>query len=159
MVEVNKISEFSVGELATRAGVATSALRFYESNGLISSTRTASGHRRYAAEMLRRVSFIQVAQRIGLSLADIRAALDSLPASRTPTRKDWAQLAKRWQPDLTERIEILQRLRAQLGDCIGCGCLSLTTCALYNEQDAAATLGTGARYLLSDERPTKKPTD
>ena len=103
--------------------------------------------------MLRRVSFIQVAQRIGLSLSDIRDALDSLPASRTPTHKDWAQLAKRWEPELTERIEILQRLRAQLGDCIGCGCLSLATCGLYNKADSAATLGAGARYLLSDKRP------
>jgi MerR family transcriptional regulator, redox-sensitive transcriptional activator SoxR len=144
---------FTVGELADRAGVATSALRFYEANGLIRSERTPAGHRRYAAGMLRRVGFIRVAQQVGLSLESISAALASLPNGRTPTREDWAEIAQRWQPEIDERIATLQRIRDQLSGCIGCGCLSLEVCALYNPNDRAASLGSGARYLLSDERP------
>lgn len=144
---------FTVGELADRAGVATSALRFYEANGLIRSERTPAGHRRYAAEMLRRVGFIRVAQQVGLSLESIAAALASLPNGRTPTREDWAEIARRWQPEIDERIATLERLRDQLSGCIGCGCLSLEVCALYNPNDRAASLGSRARYLLSDERP------
>lgn len=150
MVEVKR---FTVGELAERAGVATSALRFYEEHRLIRSERSPAGHRRYRPDMLRRVAFIRVAQRVGLSLEEIRLALDSLPKSRTPSRRDWARLASQWEPMLTERIELLTRMREQLGECIGCGCLSLTTCGLWNPGDAAATLGVGPRYLLSDERP------
>lgn len=150
MVEVKR---YTVGELAERAGVATSALRFYEEHGLIRSERSAAGHRRYRPDMLRRVAVIRVAQRVGLSLEEIRVALDSLPRSRTPSRRDWARLASQWEPILSERIELLTRMRDQLGECIGCGCLSLTTCGLWNPGDAAATLGAGPRYLLSDERP------
>jgi MerR family transcriptional regulator, redox-sensitive transcriptional activator SoxR len=150
MVEAKSLS---VGEVAVRCGVATSALRFYEDHGLIVSLRTAAGHRRYASDVVRRVAFIRVAQRVGLTLADIGCALASLPEGRTPTRRDWAKLASTWQPMLDERIALLERMRDQLGSCIGCGCLSLDTCALYNPADAAAKLGTGPRYLLSDERP------
>lgn len=150
MVEVKTLS---VGELAKRAGVATSALRFYEDNGLIASERTAVGHRRYSADVLRRVAFIRVAQRVGLSLGEIRAALDTLPDKRTPTRRDWSRLATRWRPLLDEHLALLQRTRDQLDSCIGCGCLSLATCALYNPDDAASLLGDGPRYLLSDDRP------
>ncbi len=150
MVEVKRLS---VGEVGARAGVATSALRFYEEHGLIRSDRNDSGHRRYHADVLRRVSFIRTAQRVGLSLAEIRAALDSLPNHRTPTAKDWERLATSWQPRLDEQIEILTRMRDQLDSCIGCGCLSLTSCGLWNPDDAAAALGSGPRYLLSDERP------
>lgn len=150
MVEVKR---WSVGEVANRAGVATSALRFYEEHGLIRSERNESGHRRYHADVVRRVSFIRTAQRVGLTLAEIGEALESLPNNRTPTAKDWNRLAASWRPRLDEQIELLTRMRNQLDSCIGCGCLSLTSCGLWNPDDAAAELGTGPRYLLSDERP------
>ncbi len=156
MVEVKGSStrSFSVGEVAKRAGVATSALRFYETNGLIASERTDAGHRRYRADVLRRVGFIKVAQRVGLSLDEIRAALDSLPASRTPNRRDWARLARSWQPVLDERIAMLEAMKDELDGCIGCGCLSLDTCALYNPDDVAAERGSGPRFLLGDSPAT-----
>jgi MerR family transcriptional regulator, redox-sensitive transcriptional activator SoxR len=141
---------FTVGELATRAGVATSALRFYEEHGLIVSGRTQAGHRRYSGDALRRVSFIKVAQSVGMTLTEIADALTSLPDNRTPTKTDWAKIAKQWQPILDERIATLELLRDQLSSCIGCGCLSLNSCKLYNPSDAAAELGTGPRYLLGD---------
>ncbi|MGZ4702831.1 MAG: redox-sensitive transcriptional activator SoxR [Ilumatobacteraceae bacterium] len=147
MVEVKR---FSVGELAARAGVATSALRFYEAHGLIRSERNESGHRRYRPDMLRRVAFIRVAQRIGLSLDEIARALDSLPSQRTPTRDDWNDLSSRWMPRIDEQIAELELLRDRLDGCIGCGCLSLDTCELYNRGDRAARRGSGARYLLGD---------
>ncbi|MDJ0771080.1 MAG: redox-sensitive transcriptional activator SoxR [Ilumatobacter sp.] len=150
MVEVKRLT---IGEVAQRAGVATSALRFYEDQGLIRSERTDVGHRRYPAEVLRRVSFIRTAQRVGLRLDDIRSALASLPDERTPTAKDWERLAASWRPRLDDQIALLIRLRDQLDECIGCGCLSLDSCGLWNPDDAAAALGNGARYLLSDERP------
>ncbi len=150
MVEVKR---FSVGEVARRAGVATSALRFYEEHGLIRSERNESGHRRYHADVLRRVSFIRTAQRVGLSLGEIGDALAALPDHRTPTAKDWDRLATSWRPRLDEQIAVLTRMRDQLDSCIGCGCLSLTACGLWNPDDAAADLGTGPRYLLSDDRP------
>jgi MerR family redox-sensitive transcriptional activator SoxR len=144
---------FTVGEVAERAGIATSALRFYESNGLIRSDRTEAGHRRYHADVLRRVGFIRVAQRVGLSLAEIRAALDGLPEARTPTRRDWERLASQWRPMLDERIALLEAMRDKLDGCIGCGCLSLDTCAMYNPDDVASDRGTGPRYLLGDQPP------
>jgi MerR family redox-sensitive transcriptional activator SoxR len=151
---VVEVRRYSIGEVASRAGVATSALRFYEDEGLISSERTVAGHRQYHADVLRRVSFIRTAQRVGLSLGEIRAALAELPDARTPTAADWAHLAESWRPRLDEQIAVLTRLRDNLSGCIGCGCLSLTVCRLWNPGDAAAELGTGARYLLADERPT-----
>jgi MerR family redox-sensitive transcriptional activator SoxR len=154
MVEVKR---FSIGEVAQRAGVATSALRFYEDEGLIRSERNSSGHRRYHADVLRRVSFIRTAQRVGLSLADIHDALASLPDGRTPTAEDWGRLAASWRPRLDDRIAVLTRLRDQLDGCIGCGCLSLASCGLWNPDDVAADLGTGPRYLLTDERPVTPP--
>lgn len=144
---------FTVGEIAARAGVATSALRFYEDEGLIHSERNEAGHRRYHADVLRRVAFIRTAQLVGLSLTDIREALASLPEARTPTARDWDRLARSWRPRLDDRIAVLTRLRDQLDECIGCGCLSLTSCGLWNPGDAAAALGDGPRYLLGDERP------
>lgn len=153
MVEVKGQRRFTIGEVAERAGVATSALRFYEEHGLIRSERNESGHRRYHPDVLRRVSFIRIAQRVGLSLAEVSEALASLPDGRTPTSKDWAKLARTWQPRLDDQIAVLTRLRNELDGCIGCGCLSLSSCGLWNPDDAAATLGTGPRYLLSDERP------
>ena len=148
MVEVKS---FSIGEVAARAGVSTSALRFYESNGLIESERTAAGHRRYHADVLRRIGFVRVAQRIGLTLAEIRTVLDGLPDGRTPTRRDWERLASAWQPMIDERIALLEAMRDKLDGCIGCGCLSLDTCALYNADDVAARKGAGPRYLLGDQ--------
>jgi MerR family transcriptional regulator, redox-sensitive transcriptional activator SoxR len=147
---------YSVGEVAARAGVATSALRFYEANGLIRSERNSSGHRRYRSDTLRRVGFIRVAQRVGLPLSEIRTALESLPDGRTPNRKDWARLASSWRPVIDERIALLEAMKDKLDGCIGCGCLSLETCALYNPGDVAAGFGTGPRYLLGDPPATRR---
>lgn len=147
MVEVKLLS---IGTVASRAGVATSALRFYEDEGLISSERAPSGHRQYHADVLRRVAFIQAAQRVGLTLAEIRGALATLPDNRTPNRKDWARLSGQWRARLDEQIAWLERLRDDLDGCIGCGCLSLSVCALYNPGDRLATLGPGPRILLGD---------
>lgn len=143
----------TIGELAARSGAATSALRFYEAKGLLSSERTAGGHRVYPRSALRRVAFVRAAQRVGLTLAEIRGALDTLPSARTPTTDDWTRLSRSWQSRLDQRIVELQRLRDELGECIGCGCLSLKTCSLYNPGDQAAALGTGPRYLWGDRRP------
>ncbi len=143
----------SIGELAERAGVPHSALRFYEEQGLLKSARTAGGQRRYARDTLRRVAFIRSAQNVGLRLEDIAAALAQLPESRTPTKSDWTRLSKRWRAMLDARIHALEALRDQLDQCIGCGCLSLTACKLYNPSDAASVRGTGPRYLLGDPRP------
>ncbi len=143
----------TIGEVAQRVGVTTSALRFYEDEGLVRSVRNGGGHRRYTPDVVRRVSFIGAAQMVGLKLADIREALASLPEGRTPTARDWARLARGWAPLLDERLAMLTRLRDQLDSCIGCGCLSLTACGLWNPNDVAADAGSGARYLLSDERP------
>jgi MerR family redox-sensitive transcriptional activator SoxR len=139
-----------IGAVAARTGVATSALRFYEREGLVRSVRSAGGARRYQREVLRRVAFIRVAQRIGLSLDEIRAALASLPAERTPNKADWERLSRSWRPRIDEQIAVLERLRDELSSCIGCGCLSLRACSLYNQGDAAAALGAGPRYLLGD---------
>ncbi len=149
---------FTIGEVAARTGCATSALRFYEDKGLIASQRNAVGHRRYRSDVLRRVSFILTAQRVGLSLEEVSEALASLPNSRTPTAGDWQLLAAGWRPSLDERIAVLTRLRNQLDSCIGCGCLSLEACGIWNPDDDAAEFGQGARYLLSDERPPSTPS-
>jgi MerR family transcriptional regulator, redox-sensitive transcriptional activator SoxR len=140
----------SIGEVARRSGVAPSALRFYEQRDLIRSERSDSGQRRYAPDALRRLAFVRVAQRVGLSLEEISAALADLPDGRTPTRRDWQRLSQRWRPRLDAQIDTLTRLRDQLSDCIGCGCLSLRTCALHNPDDAAGDLGSGPRFLLGD---------
>ena len=139
-----------IGELARRSGVAASALRFYEEAGLLASGRSESGRRQFSRSSLRRVAFIRAAQAVGLSLDDIRAALATLPDGRTPNQADWQRLSRGWQPLLDARIAALTQLRDQLNSCIGCGCLSLTKCALYNPGDKAATRGAGARYLLGD---------
>ena len=140
----------SIGDVARRTGLATSALRFYEERALIGSVRTPGNQRCYPRDVIRRVSFIRAAQRVGLSLEEIRAVLDGLPAGRAPTREDWDALARQWGPWLDERIAALERLRDRLSSCIGCGCLSLDKCALYNPDDAAGSLGAGPRYLLGD---------
>lgn len=140
----------SIGEVADRTGVAISALRFYEAEGLISSRRSAGGQRRFPREVLRRIAFIRVAQQIGLSLEEVAGALGSLPGERTPTGADWARVSRAWRSALDERITLLERVRDDLTSCIGCGCLSLQTCRLYNPDDRARVLGQGPRYLLGD---------
>jgi MerR family transcriptional regulator, redox-sensitive transcriptional activator SoxR len=141
----------TVGQLAERTGVATSALRFYEDRGLIHSRRTESGHRRYARGMTRRVAFIMFAQRVGLTLEDIRGELAKLPADRTPSGAEWAALSAMWSEQIDARMAELQRLKRGLTDCIGCGCLSLERCQILNRNDAASSLGSGPRYWLGDE--------
>src|SRR5487761_1470652 len=140
----------SIGEVAERTGVAPSALRFYESEGLVHPVRTSVGQRRYPRSALRRIAFVRVAQRVGLRLEEIRGALATLPQSRTPTKNDWARLSASWRPRVDEQIAVLQRLRDELTSCIGCGCLSLRSCGLYNPDDRAAALGPGPRFLLAD---------
>ena len=138
----------SIGAVAERTGVATSALRFYEDQGLIAADRNASGHRRYPRGVIRRVSFIQFAQRVGLSLGEIRDALATLPDNRTPLDDDWARLSQSWRPRLEEHIAMLERLRDRLDGCIGCGCLSMSHCKVLNPGDEAAARGPGPRYVI-----------
>ncbi|WP_434063379.1 redox-sensitive transcriptional activator SoxR [Paramicrobacterium agarici] len=140
-----KHHDLTIGELSKRSGVTASALHFYERNGLITAERTSGNQRRYRRDTLRRVAFIRTSQRVGMSLADIRAALDSLPDGRTPTKRDWARLSAGWRRQLDERIAALQHLRNDLDGCIGCGCLSLKNCALQNPDDALGEAGTGPR--------------
>jgi MerR family transcriptional regulator, redox-sensitive transcriptional activator SoxR len=141
----------TIGAMSERTGVAQSALRFYEDEGLIHTTRAPSGHRRYARDTLRRVAFIRVAQRVGLTLEEIRAALATLPDNRTPTQHDWERLAESWRPRLDEQIAMLERLRDRLVGCIGCGCLSMTACRLVNPGDRVAVRGAGPRYVIDDD--------
>ena len=137
----------TIGETAARSGVATSALRFYEAEGLISSTRTTGNQRRYERSTLRRIALIQAGKAAGISLDEIRDALTALPGERTPTKRDWERLSRRWRDDLDRRIATLNALRDRLTGCIGCGCLSLKTCSLLNPEDEAAALGAGPQYL------------
>ena len=141
----------TIGEVAARANVAPSALRFYEREGLISSVRSAGGQRRYQREVLRRIAFVRAAQRVGLNLEEIKDALAALPEHRTPTAADWARLSRSWRPLLDRRIAELQRVRDKLDHCIGCGCLSLRECHLLNPNDVAGTEGPGPRWLLDEE--------
>lgn len=142
--------QLSIGEVAERAGVSVPSLRYYESLGLIAAHRTAGNHRTFDRDVLRRLAFIRVAQRVGLSLDEIRDALAALPEARTPTPRDWDRLSRGWRSRLDEQIALLERLRDDLSECIGCGCLSFKACTLYNPADAAASLGDGPRYLLGD---------
>lgn len=139
----------SIGDLSARSGVAQSALRYYERLGLIRSVRTGGNQRRFETAQLRRVAFIRIAAQIGLSLEEVRQALESLPDSRTPTKTDWERLSRTWRRRLDEQITLLERLRDDLTGCIGCGCLSLKSCALYNPGDRLADEGTGPRRLVS----------
>jgi MerR family redox-sensitive transcriptional activator SoxR len=147
----------SIGELSDRSGVAPSALHFYERNGLLSSERTPGNQRRYRRDALRRVAFIRVSQRVGIPLKDIRAALDSLPEGRTPTKRDWSRLSRLWRAELDARMEALEHLRNDLDGCIGCGCLSLKACRLQNPADTLADGGTGARRWEPDGRDSQAP--
>ena len=137
----------TVGEVAQRSSFAPSALRYYEHEGLIRSQRTTGGQRRYERNVLRRLAFVRAARNVGLSLDEVRAALDTLPGSRTPTRADWTRLSRAWQRRLDEQIEALTALRDGLDSCIGCGCLSLRRCTMFNPHDEAGRQGPGARYL------------
>jgi MerR family redox-sensitive transcriptional activator SoxR len=143
----------TIGQLAERSGVATSAIRFYESRGLLSSERTVGNQRRYAQSTLRRVAFIRTAQRVGLSLEEIGEALATLPAGRAPTRSEWTRLSQTWRPRLDAQIRRIELLRDRLDGCIGCGCLSLRSCALTNPGDDLSDLGPGAVLLDPDRRP------
>jgi MerR family redox-sensitive transcriptional activator SoxR len=141
----------TIGELAARSGVATSALRYYERLGLIRSIRTSGNQRRYQRAELRRVSFIRIAAQVGVPLEEIGAALASLPDARTPTKADWARLSRNWRGRLDDQIRLLERLRDRLSGCIGCGCLSMGSCALFNPADRLGAAGAGPRRLLTDD--------
>jgi MerR family transcriptional regulator, redox-sensitive transcriptional activator SoxR len=140
----------TIGEVARRSGVASSALRFYEQRGLISSERAGSGHRRFPRPVLRRIAFIVFAQRIGLTLEEVGAELTKLPPHQVPTRRDWSRLSATWASRIDERISELERLKRGLTECIGCGCLSLDRCQLANAGDRAARFGPGPRYWIGD---------
>ena len=140
----------TIGDLADRSGVATSALRFYEAKGLIESQRTDGNQRRYVRATLRRVALIRAGQELGLSLAELSDALATLPHDKTPNKRDWERLSRTWRKRLDNQIAELIALRDDLTDCIGCGCLSLKSCAIFNPGDAASSLGAGPRYLLGD---------
>lgn len=143
----------TITDVARRSGIAASALRFYEQRGLISSERAGSGHRRYRRPVLRRIAFIVFAQRVGLTLDEIAHELAKLPDNRAPTRRDWSRLSSGWGARIEDRIAELERLKAGLTECIGCGCLSLDRCRLANPSDQAAGLGPGARYWIGDRPP------
>lgn len=145
----------TISEVSRRSGVAASALRFYEDRGLLKSERAGSGHRRYPRAALRRIAFIVFAQRIGLSLDEVGAELAKLPENRVPERADWARLSASWTKRIDERIAELERVRAGLTQCIGCGCLSLQQCQLANPGDGARRLGPGPRYWIGNKRPPK----
>ena len=138
-----------IGEVSRRSGVAASALRFYEDRGLITSERAGSGHRQFRRPVLRRIAFIVFAQKVGLTLDEIGEELEKLPPDRAPTRADWSRLSSGWSGRIDERIAELERLKAGLGECIGCGCLSLDRCKLANPEDRAARSGPGPRFWIS----------
>jgi MerR family redox-sensitive transcriptional activator SoxR len=140
----------TIGEVADRSGLAASAIRFYERQGLVRSERTPGGQRRFRRDVLRRIAFIRIAQRVGLTLEEIVTALAVLPVDHAPGQQDWKRLTAGWQDRIDQRIALLEALRGGLSNCIGCGCLSLRTCALANPDDVAATTGTGPRYLLEE---------
>ncbi|MDE9450262.1 redox-sensitive transcriptional activator SoxR [Aliiroseovarius sp. Z3] len=144
-------NEISIGTLANRTGLAVSAIRYYETQGLVAPERNAGGQRRFLRSDIRRLSFVMIAQKFGFTLDRIREVLGRLPQNRTPTAKDWRLISQDFRAELDEQIEALTRLRDKLDGCIGCGCLSLDRCALYNPDDVASNKGTGPRYLLGDE--------
>ena len=141
----------SIGDLARRTGLTVSAIRFYEAKGLVGAVRTEGNQRRFLRSDIRRLSFALIAQQLGLSLAEIHEALAGLPADRAPSRQDWARISDRIRGALDAKIAMLERTRELLGACIGCGCLSLDRCALYNPGDRAARAGAGPRFLLGDK--------
>lgn len=147
------MAQLTIGQVSERSGAATSAIRFYESRGLISAERTTGNQRRYAPSTLRRIAFVRAAQQVGLSLDEIAAALATLPAHRTPTKRDWERLSRSWRTRLDDQIARIERLRDRLAGCIGCGCLSLRSCTLTNPGDRLAAEGPGAVVLEGRETP------
>jgi MerR family redox-sensitive transcriptional activator SoxR len=143
--------DLAIGALSERTGVAPSALRYYEAEGLIHAERSSGGQRRYHRDMIRRVSFVRVAQQVGLTLDEVRSALATLPETRTPTQKDWERLSSSWRPRLDAQIAMLERLRDRLDKCIGCGCLSLRSCHFLNPGDTAGERGPGPRFVLDPD--------
>jgi len=143
-------SGLTIGEVVQRSGVSASALRFYERRGLIAAARSDGNQRRYDRSVLRRIAFVQAGRAAGITLSEIGTALEALPTHRTPSRRDWERLSKRWRDDLDARIETLEALRNRLSTCIGCGCLSIDKCDLLNPDDEAAARGAGAHYLKED---------
>ena len=148
----------SIGELSRRSGLPVSTLHFYERKGLIAAERNAANHRVYRKEILRRVAVIKIAQGVGIPLAEVADALSGLPGDATPDTEDWARISAGWHADLTRRIELLTAFRDMMAKCIGCGCLSVKSCPLYNENDHLAREGSGARLLPSPEPPSKADT-
>lgn len=140
--------QLTIGDVAARSGIATSALRHYEATGLITSSRTTGNHRRYARSVLRRIAVIQAAQYVGVSLAEIREAFDRFPPEHAPTKREWAGLARQWRPRIDQRIRELQQVRDGLSQCVGCGCLSMRQCAIYNPDDTLSSQGPGARRIF-----------
>jgi MerR family redox-sensitive transcriptional activator SoxR len=149
----------TIGQVAERSGMAVSALRYYEAQGLVTATRTPGGARRFPRSVLRRLAFVRAAQNVGLTLPEIREALAALPDGRTPSAGDWARLSASWRDRLDERIRALEQLRDGLSSCIGCGCLSLTRCALYNPGDVRGAEGSGARLLPPALRRVSSTSD
>lgn len=143
---------FSIGDLASRTGLSVSAIRFYEKKGLITPDRNSGNQRRYEGADIRRLSFILIAQQIGLTIEQIKEVMTQLPDGRTPTKADWSKISRRFRKTLDDRIAMMERMRDRLDGCIGCGCLSLKACQLYNPDDQARRLGVGPRYIVSDTR-------
>jgi len=144
-------ARLTIGQIASRTGLSVSAIRFYETRGLVTPLRNSGGQRRFRASDIRRLSFVKIAQQLGFPLEDIGARMRELPEGRTPTKRDWERMSKAFRQSLQERIDIMTRMRDKLDGCIGCGCLSLTNCALYNPEDRARRFGVGPRYLLGDD--------
>ena len=144
---------YTIGDLARRTGLSVSAIRFYETRGLVSPYRNAGGQRRFEPSDIRKLSFVLIAQKLGLTLEEISSALSSLPKNRAPTKRDWEKLSKAMRNTLDERIAMMSRLRDRLDGCIGCGCLSLKNCAIYNPDDKAGERGAGPRFVLDENAP------
>ena len=144
------VTRLTIGQVANRTGLSVSAIRFYETKGLVKPIRDAGGRRSFLPSDIRRLSFVLIAQQLGFPLVEICERLSGLPEGRTPTRQDWARISRAFRQTLQERIDIMTRMRDRLDGCIGCGCLSLANCALYNPDDRAHRLGAGPRYLLGD---------
>ena len=147
---IERTPQLSIGQVAERTGLSVSAIRFYEERGLVAPFRNAGGQRRFRRSDIRRLSFVLIAQQLGFSLEEIVERLKGLPEGRTPTKRDWARISTSFRQVLQERIDIMKRMQERLDGCIGCGCLSLANCALYNPEDRANLLGAGPRYLLGD---------
>jgi MerR family redox-sensitive transcriptional activator SoxR len=149
-----------IGQVAARTGLSVSAIRFYETQGLVAPVRNNGGQRRYLRSDIRRLSFVMIAQQLGFSIDEIRQRLEKLPAKRTPTKKDWGRISKGFRNELDQRIGLMTRMRDRLDGCIGCGCLSLENCQLYNPDDRARRQGTGPRYILAEQMsPSQQASD